>query len=307
MIDFYPEGQLINSTKNKNAMFSKDSLYEAYKNNEILEARAILCDKKHNLIVDLGCLQGIIPRDEGAIGISDGRVKDIALISRVNKAVSFTISSFKKDKNGKDIAILSRKSAQEKCKTEYISNLRSGDVIKARITHLESFGAFADIGCGIISLIPIDFISISRIDHPRERFTVDMDINAIVKGYNNDRICLSHKELLGSWSENAEMFSPGETVTGIVRSVEDYGIFIELMPNLAGLAEYHENIKPKQLVSVYIKNIIPQKMKIKLVIINTFEERNALMNPKYFFKDKHMDHFLYSPACCEKIIETNFD
>lgn len=51
------------------------------------------------------------------------------------------------------------------------------------------------------------------------------------------RVSLSHKELLGTWEENAALFSPGETVSATVRSVESYGIFVELTPNLAGLAE----------------------------------------------------------------------
>ena len=35
--------------------------------------------------------------------------------------------------------------------------------------HLEKFGAFIDIGAGINALIPIDMLSVSRINHPRER------------------------------------------------------------------------------------------------------------------------------------------
>lgn len=46
------------------------------------------------------------------------------------------------------------------------------------------------------------------------------------------RIVLTLRELLGTWSENAACFAPGETVVGIVRSVEDYGVFIEIAPNL---------------------------------------------------------------------------
>ncbi len=55
---------------------------------------------------------------------------------------------------------------------------------------------------------------------------------------------------------------------GIVRSVEDYGVFIEIAPNLAGLAEADSTLRPGQAVSVYIKNILPDKMKIKLVVVN---------------------------------------
>lgn len=306
MREFYPEGQLLNTLKNKSAISSKLALYEAYKNNMILESKAILCDNEHNLIVNLGCMRGIIPRNEGALGIKEGNVRDIALISRVNRPVCFIITSFSKDKFGKDIAVLSRSEAQKRCYDEYISNLNIGDVIDARVTHIEGFGAFADIGCGIVSLIPIDLISVSRIDHPRERFKVDMDIKAIVKAKENNRIFLTHKELLGTWQENADLFSPGETVTGIVRSVENYGSFVELMPNLAGLAESKDGISPKQMVSVYIKNILPQKMKIKLIIINTFEEAKEISAPKYFYNKDHIDRFVYSPIDSNKNLETNF-
>lgn len=102
------------------------------------------------------------------------------------------------------------------------------------------------------------------------------------------------------------IFHIGETVPGIVRSIEDYGIFIELTPNLAGLAELKDNVFPGQCTSVYIKNIIPEKMKVKLVIIENFDNTNEINLPKYFFEGKHMDKFLYSPQSCPKIIETNF-
>ena len=50
------------------------------------------------------------------------------------------------------------------------------------------------------------------------------------------RFVLTIRELLGTWEENAAGFTVGETVVGIVRSVEEYGTFIEIAPNLAGLA-----------------------------------------------------------------------
>ena len=154
--------------------------------------------------------------------------------------------------------------------------------------------------------MPIDTISVSRIEHPRERFEVGMSIKAVIKSIENGRISLSHKELLGTWQENADMFSPGETVAGVVRSVESYGAFVELSPNLAGLAEYKEGIKVGQQASVYIKSIIPQKMKVKLIIVETFEGRYAPSQPKYFFEGKHIDEFVYSPENCEKYIATKF-
>ena len=57
-----------------------------------------------------------------------------------------------------------------------LENYKSGDVINAKVTHLEPFGAFVDIGCGIIGLLSIENISVSRISHPKDRFYVGQNI-----------------------------------------------------------------------------------------------------------------------------------
>lgn len=306
MTGYLPEGKLINTCDNVRTLSSLSNMREAKLSSKILEARATLCDAQHNLIVDMGDIKGIIPREEGAVGIKEGTVRDIAVISRVNRPVSFVITDFTTADNGDTIAVLSREKAQRRCLENYISTLRVGDVVPARITHLEAFGAFADIGCGVVALLPIDAISVSRIEHPKERFAVGMDIKAVIKSIENGRISLSHKELLGTWQENADCFTQGETVSGIVRSVENYGAFVELAPNLAGLAELKDGVKVGQRASVYIKSIIPSKMKIKLIVIDTFDYEALPQKPRYFYKDDHIDEFVYSPLICEKYIATTF-
>ena len=156
--------------------------------------------------------------------------------------------------------------------------------------------------------MPVDSISVSRIPHPNVRFSVNQNIKAIIKSFDSEgRVNLSHKELLGTWLENASMFSVGETVPGIIRSVENYGIFIELTPNLAGLAEYTEGVKEGEWASVFIKSIIPEKMKIKLIIVDSFEADYPPLPIKYFYTEDKIKHFLYSLPGCEKVIETYFE
>lgn len=303
---YYPEGFLLNTQDNLNSFQSHITLSDACREKKILEGRALVCDAEHNMTVDLGCMRGIIPREEGAVGIKEGKVRDIALISRVNRPVCFVIKDFIRDETGTIIALLSRREAQERCREDYTSKLSPGDIIAAKVTHIENFGVFADIGCGLVSLLPIDLISVSRIEHPRERFSVGMDIKCVVRSVDGDRITLSQKELLGTWKQNADLFSAGETVAGIVRSIESYGIFVELSPNLAGLAEYKENVEVGQQVSVYIKSIIPSKMKIKLIIIEAFDYTYRPNEPRYYINSGHIDKFEYSPPECQKQITTYF-
>jgi small subunit ribosomal protein S1 len=306
MTDYLPEGRRIDTYENLKNISSIKALNEAMRDKKILEARATVCDQEHNLLVDLGCMKGVIKREDGAIGIREGKVRDIAVISRVNRPVCFVVKGYTRDKNGNTVAILSREEAQLICEREFISKLSAGDVIDGKITHLENFGAFVDIGCGIVALLPIDSISVSRIEHPRERFTIGMDIKVIVRSIDNNRISLSHKELLGTWEENAAKFTAGETVGGIIRSVESYGAFVELAPNLAGLAESKEGIKVGEQASVFIKSIIPQRMKIKLIIIDTFHYDYNPTQPNYIFNGTHMDSFLYSPENADKTVMSYF-
>lgn len=306
MTEYLPEGKRIRTSRNLEYLSAPHGVREAMEKGEILEARALLCDSEHNLSVDLGCMRGFIPREEGAVGIREGTVRDIAVISRVGRAVSFLVSDIVTDAAGRPLAILSRARAQRRCIEEYVNTLVPGDIIPARVTHLEPFGAFCDIGCGVAALMPIDTISVSRIEHPDERFSVGMDINAVIKSRVGTRITLSHKELLGTWEENAANFAVGETVAGVIRSVENYGAFVELAPNLAGLAELRDDLRVGSAASVYIKSIIPQRMKIKLIIIDTFLRQSAVLPPRYYLTGGHIDRFVYSPEGCDKYIETDF-
>jgi small subunit ribosomal protein S1 len=196
---------------------------------------------------------------------------------------------------------------QRLCRVSFLDRLTAGDVIRAKVTSVEPFGVFVDVGCGIVSMLPIDSISVSRISHPEDRFAVGMPIWVVIRSIvPGDRICVTHKELLGTWEENAASFKPGQTVTGIVRSIETYGVFVELTPNLAGLAESCSKLKPGQQASVYIKSLIPDKMKIKLIIVDAFGGETEPKDPEYFITKGHLDFWKYSPENCSKNISTVF-
>ena len=305
-MEYRPEGFIYSTDSNKRYLSDTDGLSEAMKKGVILEGKAVLCTSSHDLIIDLPCAKGIIRREDGAIGIKEGKTRDIALISRVNKIVCFKVIGLELTADDEVVAILSRKAAQEECQDKYIQNMKKGDIIDARVTHLEQFGCFVDIGCGIPSLIPIDSMSVSRISHPSDRFYAGQNIKAVVTENNNGRIFLTHKELLGTWTENAARFRVSETVPGIVRSIEDYGIFVELAPNLAGLTEPREGIRTGQSVSVYIKAILPEKMKIKLIIVDTCCEDISPAEYDYFISSGHIDSWVYSSNESDKIIRTDF-
>lgn len=288
--------------------YTLQSLHSAAKSGEILEAVVQRCSTNHTLQLSLNGIPAEIPSQEVNAPWINGSDRNIAIISRVGKQICFTVKQISADEKGTPLVQLSRRDAQEKAMEHFLQHLIPGMVITCRIIHLEPFGAFVDIGCGIVGLLPIERISVSRIDHPKERFHVGQKIRAIVWNLDREqrRITLTHRELLGTWLENASHFSSGETVRGIVRTIQDYGTFIELTPNLSGLAETLPGLQPNAEVSVYIKSIRPERMKVKLHIIEELPLRPTPSPIPYQITDGTLEHWVYSPPNCEKRIETDF-
>ena len=189
------------------------------------------------------------------------------------------MESLSADAKGAPTALLSRRKVQEQAMEEMRRGLKPGAVVVGKVVRMEPFGAFVDIGRGIVALLPTEYISAARIRHPNERFRVGQKILAVVKIFDreNRRITLTHKELLGTWLENASRFSEGDTVRGTVRGVMDYGCFVELAPNLSGLTDQREDLREGQGLR-HRPLHPPGRMKIKLQVIEVFAAHGAAGN-----------------------------
>ncbi len=262
---FEPEGW-----KENFRPMSKEYLENAMRKGTILQGIVKKCDNSYNLHVDFGNnITGVIPRDEiEAVNVDEtGFPKPNICVSKVNKYVQFKV----KDEISNNKFILSRKEVGTEALEWVKDSLKEGDVVNGIVKSIQPYGAFVEIGGGIVGLLHIEDISVARIKSPSERLKIGQKVEIMVKSIDreNKRIILSYKELLGTWEENAKKIEEGSVVSGIVRETEKNknGIFVELMPNLVGLAEYKENVEYGQEVNVFVRKIIPEKKKIKLLIV----------------------------------------
>lgn len=263
---FIPEGWNINLDS-----ISKEQLIDSMNNDSILQGRVISCDDNYNLHLDISSdiKDAIIPREEiEAIYVDSlGYPKPNICCGKVNKFVQFKV----KDILEGNIAILSRREVGQEAVKWARNELKAGDVVNGIITNIRPFGAFVEIGGGVSGLLHIENMSVARIKDPSERFKVGQKVQVMVKYVDraNNHIDLTYKELLGTWEENVKDIEEGTIISGIAREKERYnrGIFVEITPNLVGLAEHKDGIEYGQKVNVYVKKIIPEKKKLKLVII----------------------------------------
>lgn len=152
-----------------------------------------------------------------------------------------------------------------------IKEISKGQVMSGVVKNIQPYGAFIQTDKGIDGLLYIEDISVARIKTPAERLAVGQKINVMVKDINKEknRVYFSYKEMLGTWDENIRDIQEKTVVSGIIRETEKdkRGIFIELKPNLVGMAEYKEGFEYGQRVEVYVKKIVEDKKKIKLKLV----------------------------------------
>ena len=127
---YFPEGIKLYEKENLNAVSSLEQLRLAQKRGMILEGLAVACTAEHDLVVELPCGRAVIPRTECARGIAEGTTRDIAILSRVGRPVSFVVT----DAQSQPIR-LSRRLAQEQTVAWVFATLEPGDIIAARVTH----------------------------------------------------------------------------------------------------------------------------------------------------------------------------
>ena len=262
---FLPEGWNNEITK-----VDKTNIEEYIHNREILQGLVKECDDNYNLHINFeNGLNGIIPREEvEGINIQeDGLPKENLCTGKVHKFVQFKV----KDIDSQNRLILSRKQVQQEALNYIKNSLEIGQKVTGIVKNIKPYGAFIEIGGGIVGLAHIEDLSVARIKTPHERLKIGQKLEVVVKSIDREqgKVILSYKEMLGSWEENAQKFTPGIKVKGKVRETEKNknGIFIELTPNLVGMAEYEEGLEYGQDVDVYIKKIDTNKKKIKLLIV----------------------------------------
>ena len=261
---FVPEGwkQEVNS-------MTLDEAKKYKEKGEILEGYVNKCDDNGNLFLNLGKeIYGFLPYGEvEAFKVEENGLPKLQMCkNKVNKIVQFKI----KDINN-NIVILSRKDVEKEVLKWLKIKKENNDILSGIVRSIQPYGAFIEIAGGVVGLIHIEDISVSRIKNPSERFEIGQKVNIVIKSIENNtnKIYLSHKELLGTWDENIKEIKKGRILKGIVkdRAKNNKGIFIEIKPNLVGMAEYSDKYNYGDKVNIFVKKIIPEKKKIKLAIV----------------------------------------
>lgn len=152
--------------------------------------------------------------------------------------------------------------------------------VRGRVVKVEKFGAFVEVEPGLEGLLPASEISWKRGTKPADFLKVGDLIEAVITELipEKRKLILSLKRLEPSpWEILATKLKVGEVVDTIVRSVTDFGLFVEVTEGVEGfihaskiawekIDNLKEVFKPGQTIKAKVIEFNPERRRLQLSI-----------------------------------------
>jgi len=219
------------------------TLREKMESREIIKTK-ILEANKGGLMVKINNVVGFLPVSQLAPAhyprVEDGDKNKILSVLRGFVGQDFDVRIITAEQSGEKL-IVSERAVIEGELLQKISLLSIGDVVEGEITGVVDFGAFMKFGDGLEGLVHISELAWQRIEDPKNIVKVGDKVKAQIIAIDNDRISLSLKRLQKDpWEDAVKKYKIGQLVTGKVLKIASFGAFVELDPEIHGLAHLGE-------------------------------------------------------------------
>lgn len=163
----------------------------------------------------------------------------------------------------------------------------SGTVVTGKIVSLVPYGAFMEIEPGIEGLIHISEMAWTNVTDPRQVVTQDQEVKAVVLSVQTDegKISLGLKQAMRNpWEDADEKYPVGAIVKAEVRSLTNYGAFVELEPGIDGLIHISDMSWTKKIS--HPSELLKKGDKVKAIVLsNDKESRKITLGMKQLTED----------------------
>jgi len=220
-----------------------DRFYDLQRSEEVIPV-TILEANKGGLLVELENMKGFLPvsqlTPEHYPRIPGGDKHKILEKLRSYVGEEFKVKVLDVDQEEEKL-IVSEKAAWEEKQKEVLQKFEPGQKVKGTISALADFGAFLAFGDGIEGLIHISEIAWQRVELPKDILQVGDEVEAIILKVDGAKIFLSLKRLAENpWDSVKDKYTVGQTVEGKILKINPYGFFVEVEPEIHGLAHISE-------------------------------------------------------------------
>ena len=186
----------------------------------------------YGAFVDLGGIDGLLHITDMAWK----RIKHPSEVVEVGQEVTVKVLKFDRERNRVSLAL---KQLGEDPWLAIMSRYPKGSIVKARVTNLTDYGCFAEIAEGVEGLVHVSEMDHTNKNiHPSKVVQIGDEVDVMVLEVDEERrrISLGIKQTRANpWEEFAKNHDKGEKVSGTIKSITDFGIFIGLPGGIDGL------------------------------------------------------------------------
>lgn len=186
----------------------------------------------YGAFVDLGGIDGLLHITDMAWK----RIKHPSEVVEVGQEVTVKVLKFDKERNRVSLGL---KQLGEDPWLAIMNSYPKGSIVKARVTNLTDYGCFAEIAEGVEGLVHVSEMDHTNKNiHPSKVVQIGDEVDVMVLEVDEERrrISLGIKQTRANpWEEFAKNHDKGEKVSGTIKSITDFGIFIGLPGGIDGL------------------------------------------------------------------------
>lgn len=228
---------------------------------------------EYGAFIDLGGVDGLLHITD----ISWGRLKHPSEVLSVGSTIQVKILKYDPEKERVSLGL---KQLQPDPWDQVKYKHRIGDRITGKIISLTDYGAFVEIEKGVEGLIHVSEMSwTQKVKHPSKLVKAGDEVEAQILEIDpiNRRISLGLKQMMENpWEVLSQKYPPGTKLTGEVKNVTDFGVFVGVEEGIDGLVHVSDlswtqkNMKPQDLFSK------GQKMEVVVLSIDPENEKFSL-------------------------------
>jgi small subunit ribosomal protein S1 len=236
-------GELELSLKGAGRKRSWDKIKELFTQGVLLQVK-ILDANKGGLITRVEGVPAFIPVSQ----LSPANYPRVAggeknkILEKLKNMVGQTLEAKILDVNeDEEKLVVSEKAVWETKQESVIAKYQVGSAVEGAVTAVTDFGAFVRFDENLEGLVHISEIAWQRIDHPRDVLKIGDHVRAEIINIEGSKIFLSMKKLVDDpWKNVAKKYNVGQWVKGRVLKINPFGLFVELDPDIHGLAHISE-------------------------------------------------------------------
>jgi small subunit ribosomal protein S1 len=243
---------------------------------EQLEVGQVLQGTVKNIVdfgvfIDLGGVDGLLHITD----LSWGRVSHPSEIVELDQELEVVVLDYEEERQRISLGL---KQLQDHPWEKIGDKYEEGDVVEGKVVSITNYGAFVEIEKGIEGLVHISEMSWTRhIEHPSQMVSLGQVVDVKILNIDQDerKISLGMKQLEPDpWEGISDRYPAGTVLTGTVRNITNFGVFVEIEPGIDGLVHVSDLSWTKKIR--HPGDMVDEGQELDVVILNIDEDRRRI-------------------------------